>query len=82
MKTETNFTDVLPIADPALKGKLGGNCNRAACQQPGALYFNQSTKMYYCKLCASTINRHADVLDCLRLFGTHDLCIWFDAVKK
>lgn len=66
-------TDVLP--NPELKGKLGKNCNRAACQEPGAWYYNQSTQAYYCKPCAWQLNRFASVLDCLRLFGTEDLCV-------
>ena len=31
------------------KGKKGGRCNLTACQQPGAWYFNKSTRAYYCE---------------------------------
>lgn len=41
------------------KGKLHGNCNRTACQCPDALYFNTSTRAYYCLPCASKINTWA-----------------------
>lgn len=37
------------------KGLLNGRCNRTACQQPGATYFNTSTRAYYCEPCARDI---------------------------
>ncbi len=43
-------------ADPALKGAKGGNCNRQACQKPGATWFNKGTDKYYCPDCATLIN--------------------------
>lgn len=49
-----------PPAEPALKpdkGLLGGSCNRRACQRPGALWFNHSTRAHYCRECAHAINR-------------------------
>jgi hypothetical protein len=42
--------------DPVLKGVKDGNCNRQACQQPGATWYNSGTYKYYCKACASMIN--------------------------
>lgn len=39
-----------------LKGKYGGNCNRTACQQPGAVWWNSSTRAFYCQSCARKIN--------------------------
>lgn len=45
-----------PDHDPALKGVKGGNCNREACQKPGATWFNKGSKAYYCRSCASLIN--------------------------
>jgi hypothetical protein len=42
--------------DPALKGKQGGNCNRTACQAPGATYYNPYTYAYYCPACARMLN--------------------------
>ncbi len=43
--------------DPELKGVQGGNCNRTACQQPGATWYNKGTYKYYCAKCAEMINR-------------------------
>lgn len=40
-----------------LKGVEGGNCNRTACQQPGAVWYNESTQKYYCRICAITIQQ-------------------------
>lgn len=37
------------------KGKIGGSCNRTACQAPGATWFNTSTRAYYCEPCARDI---------------------------
>lgn len=39
------------------KGKKGENCNRTACQAPGAYWYNHSTQAYYCRTCADLINR-------------------------
>ena len=44
------------MKDPNLKGVAGGNCNRSSCQAPGAVYFNRSTRKFYCRQCAATIN--------------------------
>lgn len=56
------------------KGERGGSCNRSACQQPGAIWFNHSTRKYYCEPCAHWLNtdrfNHADAH---RIWG-HDLC--------
>lgn len=40
-----------------LKGAEGGNCNRTACQQPGAVWYNESTRLYYCRNCAIDIQQ-------------------------
>jgi len=56
-----------------MKGAFKGNCNRTACQKPNAVYFNYSTKLYYCASCANLINS-ANRQDSKRLFG-HDLCL-------
>jgi hypothetical protein len=64
--------------DPALKGKKDGNCNRQACQQPGATYFNVGTDAYYCESCARRINRdmtESDKLTCRTAFGVPVLCL-------
>lgn len=42
--------------DPALKGVYGGNCNRQACQQPNATWYNKGSYKYYCQKCAHLIN--------------------------
>lgn len=55
-----------------LKGKFQGNCNRTACQAPGATWYNHSTRLYYCEICAGMINKMNHV-DSMRLFG-HKLC--------
>jgi len=60
--------------NPALKGIKGGNCNRTACQKPGARYFNKSTLAYYCRECAEAINKSQDEDDVIRLYGTELLC--------
>lgn len=54
------------------KGTFNGKCNRTACQKPGAIYFNHSTRAYYCEECAEMIN-DMNRQDAYRLFG-HDLC--------
>lgn len=55
------------------KGLRGGSCNRTACQAPGATWFNQSTRAYYCEGCARDINRY-NRADAMQLYGT-DLCL-------
>lgn len=42
--------------DPALKGKKGGNCNRTACQAPGAFAWSLNNHAYYCDACAKMLN--------------------------
>jgi hypothetical protein len=46
-------------AEPELKadkGKKAGSCNRRACQQPGAVFYNRGSYAYYCGACARLIN--------------------------
>ena len=43
--------------DPELKGVEGGNCNRTDCQGPNAVWYNESTRKFYCRNCAITIQR-------------------------
>ena len=43
--------------DPKLKGQLGGNCNRTACQAPGAFAWSMNNRAYYCDDCARMLNR-------------------------
>lgn len=57
-----------------LKGVKDGNCNRTACQKPGATWFNHSTRKWYCPECAQTLNNDSyNKFDAYRLFG-HELC--------
>lgn len=57
-------------------GKRGGKCYRTACQKPNsAVFFNHSTKMWYCKDCAHWLN--TDVCNkkfALEQYG-EELCI-------
>ena len=39
------------------KGLRGGSCNRTACQEPGATFFNHYTEFWYCRHCAQLINK-------------------------
>lgn len=41
------------------KGRKNGSCNRRACQKSGAVWFNKSTRAYYCGDCAHQINHYA-----------------------
>ena len=54
------------------KGAKNGNCNRTACQKPGAVYYNHSTQKYYCPVCAHMLNE-VNKADAMKIFG-HDLC--------
>ena len=54
------------------KGVKGGSCNRSSCQAPGAVWFNHSTRAYYCPACAADLNR-VNRRDAMELYG-HDLC--------
>lgn len=57
--------------DPALKGKKDGNCNRSACQEPGAYFYNTATRAYYCIACARDIRRWG-LMDGFDLFPEFD----------
>jgi hypothetical protein len=54
------------------KGLKGGSCNRTACQAPGAMWFNHSTRAYYCQWCARLINESCRNDDYVKGLG-HDL---------
>ena len=56
------------------KGEHEGECNRKACKNRPAVYFNKATEKYYCKPCATRINE-LNRADCLRLYGEEDLCV-------
>ena len=56
----THWMDLKDIDDiPAIPGygEYNGECNRAACSNDGARWYNHSTKKHYCDSCASIINR-------------------------
>jgi ribosomal protein L40E len=40
---------------PVAKGEKHGVCNRGVCENPNALWFNKSTRKYYCQPCALKI---------------------------
>jgi hypothetical protein len=54
------------------KGEYNKECNRTACSNQVAIYYNFSTQKYYCQACALIIN-NANRKDSHRIFG-HDLC--------
>lgn len=43
--------------DSLLKGVFEGTCNRTACQQPNATWYNKGSYKYYCQKCATMINQ-------------------------
>lgn len=60
--------------DGPAKGEKGGNCNRSACQAPGAYWYNHSTRLYYCETCAEILNKDKfNREDAQRMYG-HPLC--------
>lgn len=59
---------------PKNKGMYLGSCNRSACLKPSAIWFNHSTRKYYCVACAHWLN--SDVFnrrDAHEMYG-HELC--------
>lgn len=65
-------SEYTPPVRPEGKGELGLECNRNACSNSPALYYNKSTRAHYCKACASEINDYARG-DSYRLYG-EELC--------
>jgi hypothetical protein len=55
-----------------MKGDHNDECNRTACDKKPAVYFNHSTRKFYCIDCAARINE-LNYADAMRLFG-HELC--------
>ena len=55
------------------KGEKGGICNRTACENSGAVYFNFSTEKYYCPSCAELLNDN-NREEAMNIYG-HDLCL-------
>lgn len=56
-----------------MKGEYGEECNRTACSNNKAIYFNHSTRKYYCKTCALMLNS-ANYWESQDMFG-HNLCL-------
>jgi hypothetical protein len=61
------------------KGEWGGECNRTVCKEPLAVWYNHSTRKYYCQRCAGLIN-DANRKDAQEMFG-HELCTLEDQTK-
>ncbi len=66
------FTQYPKTADH--KGVKGHNCNRTACQTAGAVWWNTSTRSWYCTQCAFEINK-ANLVDCVDHNEYPFLCI-------
>ncbi len=49
--------DDVVAALAALKGTYQGNCNRTACQSPGAVWWNRGSYSWYCRECALMLNK-------------------------
>jgi hypothetical protein len=58
----------------AKKGEKGGECNITNCFNTRANYFNKSTKAYYCRQCATSINWVGGRAGTMRLYGVPLLC--------
>ena len=55
-----------------MKGQYNAECNRTACNNQEAIYYNHSTREHYCHSCAMEIN-YWNRKDSIEMFG-HDLC--------
>jgi hypothetical protein len=67
----------LEVADRA-KGTRGGECNRTACKNPGARWYNRETRAYYCNPCKLKIDEGAQGLDLFSLDGPRDRAVRLD----
>lgn len=61
------------------KGDYLGSCNRSACNNDHATFYNHSTRRYYCADCAKLIN-DVNRVDSMRIYG-HDLCTSVDQTR-
>lgn len=59
-----------PTSTPE-KGDLLGICNRTACNNKGARFFNHATQKHYCTKCAHDLNTYNP--ESKEIYG-HDLC--------
>ena len=53
------------------KGDLKDECNRKACSNKNAIFFNHSTEKHYCRICAQMINKVNP--ESYTMYG-HELC--------
>ncbi len=69
------LTEVEMPKTAADKGDYNGSCNITRCQRPNsATWFNHSTRKYYCRSCAHTLNYdHFNRKDAMEMWG-HLLC--------
>ena len=61
------------MSEKIKKGEYQGECNRSACSNPKAEYFDYSTRKYYCASCAKIINMENELY--AHSMYAHDLCI-------
>lgn len=54
------------------QGSFNGICNRGVCEEKPAIYYNHSTRKYYCPGCASIINEW-NHQEAMVKYG-HELC--------
>jgi hypothetical protein len=66
------WRDVKPIDITKPIGTYGGLCNRTACREEGAKWWNTSTRKYYCVMCASKINLECRRMDEEPILEFHD----------
>lgn len=79
-RVESTNSSIQPVNPEMVKGAYLGLCNRRACLQPGAEWFNHSTRKYYCHSCAKLLNEvNADWA--IPEFG-HDLCTHGEHFEK
>jgi hypothetical protein len=65
---------LLLIPSKSLKGEFEGECNRTSCDNKHAVYYNHSTRAYYCSHCAHIINSQ-NRTEAMDLYG-HNLCTY------
>jgi hypothetical protein len=71
---KTHHAPMVPVTQSD-KGEYMGRCNRTSCvKEEPALWYNHSTRRYYCSTCADLLNTDKfNQADAQKLFG-HDLC--------
>lgn len=52
-----------------MKGTFADECNRTACVNQSATYYNRGTGKYYCRPCARLINEANDQELCTEVTG-------------